>query len=275
MNTESIALLSQLQRATGMEVIDSKQSRPGIVCRNSECEKTQIAWCEAQAELFWMANQLLSTQENERRRIASDLHDGLGQSLTMLKLALDESERLLANGETVKAAESLRQMKVKAQNALDEVRQVAMDLRPPMLDDLGILPTLTWFFRELETVCPRIKVEKNFGVNESSIPNHLKITIFRILQEATSNIIKYAKADCIRVGLGKTQDALHFSIEDNGKGFDFSEVAMRNGSNRGLGLLSMKERANLSGGHCVMDSMLGQGTRILISWQFDKLSGAL
>jgi signal transduction histidine kinase len=274
MNAESIAMISQLNRVTGTGAFDSSSFPAQVGCEDSACGHAQKTWCDSQSELFWMANRILAIQENERRRIASDLHDGLGQSLTMLKFAVAETERLLANGETEKASESLQFLKIRAQNALNEVRQVAMNLRPPMLDDLGILPTLTWFFRELETVCPKLKVEKDIGVDENSIPGHLKIEIFRILQEATSNIVKHAKADLIRFGLGKSDDALHFSIEDNGEGFDFSEVAIRNGSSRGLGLLSMKERASLSGGQCVMDSKLGQGTRICISWEFDKLAEA-
>jgi signal transduction histidine kinase len=222
-----------------------------------------------------MASQLLSIQENERKRIAADLHDGLGQSLTMIKLALAESEQLLVRGAISEASASLRILKHKAHDALEEVRRVAMDLRPPMLDDLGILPTLSWFFRELEAVYHGMKVEKNFGLHENNIPARLKITIFRIIQEATSNIIKYANANLIQVNLKHTGDILHFSIEDNGDGFDPAEVAIRNGSNRGLGLQSMRERAHLSGGNYRIDSMSGQGTRICISWQFDKLSDAL
>jgi signal transduction histidine kinase len=193
----------------------------------------------------------------------------------MIKLALAESEQLLASGSINEASESLRRLKVKAHEALEEVRHVAMDLRPPMLDDLGILPTLSWFFRELESVCQGVTVEKDFSLHESHVPAKLKITIYRIIQEATSNIIKYANADLVRVHLKHTGDALHFSIEDNGDGFDPNEVAIRNGSDRGLGLMSMKERAHLSGGDYTIDSVSGQGTRICISWRFDKLAGVL
>jgi signal transduction histidine kinase len=227
--------------------------------------------CESQSEQRIIAGLLLSIQENERKRIASDLHDGLGQSLTMIKLALAESERLLASGAVAEATDALRRLRMQTHAALEEVRNVAMDLRPPMLDDLGILPTLSWFFRELESVCHGVRVEKEFNLNESSIPARLKITIFRIIQEATSNIVKYANADRIRVQLRKAGDALQFIIEDNGDGFDPSEVAVRNGSDRGLGLLSMKERANLSGGDYLMDSACGRGTRISICWSCDPL----
>jgi len=228
----------------------------------------------AQTELRWMANQLLSVQESERKRIASDLHDGLGQSLTIMQLALAESEKLLEKGAVGEVSESLRQLRCRVRDAMQEMRHVAMNLRPPMLDDLGILPTLSWFFREFEQACQGVRVEKDFSLHESNIPARLKITIFRIIQEATNNIVKYANADLIRVNLKQNGDALHFSIEDNGDGFDPDEVAIRNGSDRGLGLLSMKDRATISGGEYTMDSISGQGTRICICWPFDKLSDA-
>ena len=105
-----------------------------------------------------------------------------------------------------------------------------------------------------------------------SAPRRLKITIFRIIQEATSNIVKYANADLIRISLKKASDALHFTIEDNGVGFDPAGVAIRSGSDRGLGLLSMKERASLSGGAYFMHSVAGKGTRIQVSWQFEDVT---
>jgi len=222
-----------------------------------------------QCEQRWMASQLLSVQENERRRIAADLHDGLGQSLSMLKLAVADAEQLFAKGATREATESLSNLRHKVHEALEEVRQIAMNLRPPMLDDLGILPTLSWFFRELESVDSGVKVEKDFNLQESSIPSRLKVTIFRIIQEATSNILKYAKADLIRVQLRHSGDALHFSIADNGEGFDPREVALRSGADRGLGLMSMRERAQLTGGDCTIHSSAGEGTQISICWRFD------
>ncbi len=235
-----------------------------------ECAKMKEAWCASQTKLRWMANQLLTIQENERKRIATDLHDGLGQSLNMIKFALTETEKLLAAGAVSEASASLQRLKQNVHGVLDEARQISMDLRPPMLDDIGLLATLSWFCRELETTCPAIKVEKDINVLESHVPDQLKITIFRIAQEASSNIVKYAKANRIRITLRKADDVLHFTIEDNGVGFDPEGVAIRTGSDRGLGLLSMKERAGLSGGSYSMKSVQGEGTRIQVSWRFDE-----
>ncbi len=247
----------------------ARKRRIQLCGHKDECAKMKEAWCASQTKLRWMANQLLTIQENERKRIATDLHDGLGQSLNMIKFTLAETEKLLAAGAIGDATESLQRLKLKVHGVLDEARQISMDLRPPMLDDIGILATLSWFFRELETTCPGIKVEKEIGIHESDVPDSLKITIFRIIQEATSNIVKYANANLIKMTLRKADDALHFALEDNGIGFDPSGVAIRSGSERGLGLLSMKERAGLSGGTYLMHSVAGKGTRIQVSWKFD------
>lgn len=277
MYTESMGQSGQFRQVAEKKAHDSASGTyRARTCRDaSECGKEDEANCGPQTELRWMASQLLSIQENERKRIAADLHDGLGQSLTMIKLALAEAEQLLASGAVKEAAESLKRLRLRARDALEDMRHVAMDLRPPMLDDLGILPTLSWFFRELEAVCQGVRVEKDFNLHESSVPGEIKITIFRIIQEATSNIVKYANADLIRVNLRNSGDAIYFSIEDNGDGFDPAEVAIRDGSDRGLGLMSMKERATLSGGDYQMDSVFGQGTRICITWRFDQMPDVL
>jgi len=229
--------------------------------------------CGQQTELQQLSVRLLEVQESERRRIATDLHDVLGQSLTVIKLFLDESVMLLAANETSSAAQSLEQVRLKVKDAFGELRSVAMNLRPAIIDDLGILATLSWFFREFEMACQSMNVEKFFSIHEDSIPVPLKIIIFRIIQEATHNIAKHANASRIRVTLEKSGGAIHLSISDNGDGFDPAAAGKSRSFGKGLGLLSMKERAELSGGTYVMESRVGQGTRINVSWPLSELGG--
>jgi signal transduction histidine kinase len=236
----------------------------------SECGMTTAAWCASQNELQRLSAQMLEIQESERRRIATDLHDVLGQSLVMIKLGVEESLQLLAANETGAAAESLRRLKFRVKDACGEVRRVAMDLRPSTLDDLGILATLSWFFREFGAACQDMIVERDFSIEEGNVPLPLKITIFRIIQEATSNVLKHANASRIRVSLKKTGEALCLSVEDDGDGFDPAETAKYCPLDKGLGLLSMKERAKLSGGQYELASEPGQGTRICVLWPLDN-----
>lgn len=222
--------------------------------------------CASQNELRRLSAQILTIQENERHRIATDLHDGLGQSLTMIRLGLEECTSLLGSNANNEAKESLQRLRSQVRDAFEELRRVAMDLRPSTLDDLGILATLSWFFREFENSCHCTKIEKHLLVRESDIPAPLKITIFRILQEAISNIVKHAKAGIIQVTLQKEGSVLQLSIEDNGQGFNPAGLVCNCPHDKGIGLLSMKERAGFSGGIFQLDSAIGRGTRINVCW---------
>ncbi len=222
--------------------------------------------CGYQEELRQLSAQLLTIQESERQRIAADLHDGIGQSLSLIKLSLESVMQQLTSGENKKAAQSLKQLTRKVKETMAELHRTTMDMRPSMLDDLGIIPTLSWFFREFESASRGRKIERDIGIAESDVPVLLKTTIFRILQEAVNNIVKHADADLIRISLRKTGGTLHLSIEDNGRGFDLAAVSVRRCSGHGFGLLTMKERARSSGGTFDMKSSR-EGTRIFIAWQ--------
>jgi len=236
--------------------------------------KTEQALRGSREELRQLSGMLVSIQEDERRRIALDLHDGLGQSLSLIKLAMENTVEQMASGAGDAALDSLQQVIPRLREALLEVRRVSTELHPAILEDLGLLPTLSWFFREFEAVCGHIAVEKALGVSEQDVPSPLKITIYRILQEATSNVIKHSGARRLRVSLQRDDDGLHLSIEDNGRGFDPKKVCAEcsgcsTGACRGIGLVSMKERVTLSGGNYRLESSPGFGTRILASWPIE------
>jgi signal transduction histidine kinase len=230
---------------------------------------------KSREELRRLSGLLVSIQEDERRRIAMDLHDGLGQSISLIKLSIENSARLLAAGATQEAGESLQRLIPRIDEALADVRRVSTELRPLILDDLGILPTLSWFFRELEAVAGGMVVEKMLNVAEHDVPVPLHITLYRILQEAIHNIVKHAAADRVRVRLDRINDALHLVIEDNGRGFDPDSVKFVEGQTRGLGLLSMKERASFSGGTYYLNSTPGKGTFIEVSWPAGKCPASI
>ena len=235
-------------------------------------EQDMTAWVESdvalrrsQEELQRLSSELLDVQERERRRIAADLHDVIGQSLSFIKLSIESAARLVDQGEAQAASGALKALGGKVKDALVEVQRVSMNLRPSTLDDLGILATLSWFFREFEATCRHIRVDKCIAVKEESIPPLLKTTIFRILQEATANIVKHAGADHMRVTLNHVGDVIELSVEDNGQGFDPTQSSSRGGRHC-LGLHSMQERARLSGGTYAIESAVGHGTRIRACW---------
>jgi len=232
----------------------------------SEWTSTTAALRITQNELLRLSAQHMTIQENERRRIASDLHDGLGQSLGLVISSLENMAELLSRGEPEKAAECLQRLNPKVRDTLDELRSIAMNLRPATLDSLGILATLSWHLREIEAACPGITMERRFEVDESDVPNCLRTPIFRILQEAGSNAIRHGGADRVTVRLSRVQGVLELSIEDNGKGFESRSATGRNRLNRGIGLQSMRERAELSCGIFEISSAPGKGTRVCVKW---------
>ncbi|HTY99744.1 MAG TPA: ATP-binding protein [Rhodocyclaceae bacterium] len=278
---QSALLANDGRRVPTTQVVIAHRNPDGTPKGYSIVEENMTAWVEAaaalrksQEETQRLSAQLLEVQENERRRIAADLHDVIGQSLSLIKLAIDNAARMAAQGEGKAVGEALHHLGGKVKEALTEVQRVSMNLRPSTLDDLGILATLSWFFREFEATCRHIRVEKAFTVAEASIPPPLKTTIFRILQEATANIVKHADASQVRVGLTSADGALELTIEDNGIGFDPASLAS-NGGRHGLGLRSMQERTRLSGGSYALESTAGQGTRIRARWPLEPAPTAL
>lgn len=233
---------------------------------DSQRSLVAAALVHSKEELRRLSHRMVSVQEDERKRIALDLHDGLGQSLSLIKLCLENSGRLLAAGATSEAGEALRQLIPRVGDALSEVRRVSSELRPPILDDLGILATLTWFFREVQSLVAGVSVEAEIALQERDVPSRLHITIFRIVQEAFHNILKHAQATHVRVKLHRIDATLHLLIEDNGIGFDPDTITWTDLDSPGLGLLSMKERAFVSGGTYHLRSAQGEGTCIWATW---------
>jgi len=152
------------------------------------------------------------------------------------------------------------------QATIEEVRRISMDLRPSILDDLGILATVSWFCREFQAVYTGIRVNATISLEENDIPERLKITIFRIIQEALNNTAKHSQADTVDVSLIKRDNAIELTVSDNGVGFDVQEALQREDSTRGMGLASMEERTDISGGCFSIDSVRGVGTLIMSTW---------
>jgi signal transduction histidine kinase len=134
------------------------------------------------------------------------------------------------------------------------------DLRPAVLDDLGILPALNWFCREFEKTYSHIRVEKQTEVSESLVADALKTPIFRLTQEALNNIARHSGASLVTFSLVKVNSRIALTIRDNGRGFDLDEAV------KGLGLSTRKERTELSGGEYRLESARGKGTVLSASW---------
>jgi signal transduction histidine kinase len=141
-----------------------------------------------------------------------------------------------------------------------------MDLRPSVLDDLGLLATISWFCRRFRTIYPGIRVEQEISLQESEVNQLLKVVMFRVIQEAMNNIAKHSRASLVRLSLRKSDNRMELAVKDNGRGFVPETALDMESSERGLGLTSMRERVELSGGAFSIESRQGAGTAIRASW---------
>ena len=238
----------------------------GIVSDLTKRRKAEDALRESGKELRILSNQLLSAEEKERKRIASELHDGIGQALSAIKFSVENSLRQLRDSPVQSELESLQAIIPLTQKTIEEVRRIVKDLRPSILDDLGILATINWFCREFQKVYTSIRIESKIDVQENNIPSALKTVIYRILQEALNNIAKHSLADLVTLSLIEKANRIILIVSDDGVGFDVSKTISRTPSRRGFGLASMSERAGLSGADFQITSDTGKGTTIRVEW---------
>ena len=213
-----------------------------------------------------LQDQLQACQECERTRIAADLHDSIGSSLSAIKFALEDAIKRIQVDATQVTVEPLTRVASELKTAIDEVRRIAMNLRPSILDDLGIVATIGWYCRELEGCYQHVRVVKQIGAKEKDIPDSLRTTIFRILQEAANNALKHGAADRIEIALHQDDGEIRLAVEDNGKGFDILEVQAEASFDRHFGIASMRQRAQCSSGKLVIKSSPGAGTLISVAW---------
>jgi PAS domain S-box-containing protein len=239
----------------------------GIVQDMTKRRKAEEALRESDKELRILSNQLLSAEEKERKRMARELHDGIGQALSAIKFSIENSLRGLRSSPYETELKSLEAVIPLTQKTIEEVRRIVKDLRPSILDDLGILATITWFCREFQNVYGNIRINRELGIQETDIPSPLKTVIYRILQEALNNIAKHSQADRVNLKLQKTSAGIELMVGDNGTGFNLTRAMSLNPSRRGFGLASMRERAQLSGGEFEISSEPGDGTTIGVTWK--------
>jgi two-component system, NarL family, sensor kinase len=215
---------------------------------------------------------LLHSQEMERKRVANELHDSIGQMVGNLRFGIAIALDMVRTGNSPDAETMLAGLGDQAKQAVDEVRRIAMGLRPAILDDLGIGRTLSWFFREFRAVHPDLTVSTDIAVGVEDIPVPLSTVIYRVIQEACNNVIRHAGASELQVTLHRLTQSIHLRVEDNGRGMPQLSQPCR----QGLGLHSMRERVEFAGGHFCLESRPGGGTCIVADWPFsvDSLASA-
>lgn len=203
---------------------------------------------------------IVNAQEEERRRIARELHDDISQALTALIFSAEEGLELSKASEIKQRLEIMREL---MQNTLDGIHQIIFNLRPSMLDHLGLLPAIRWFAEShLEPKNVRVIIKQETPINRLS--PELETAIFRVVQEAINNIARHSAARNVELKMWLMQDQLCVDIFDDGIGFEINSVTISPDSGRGLGLLGMEERLELLNGELTIEAAPGAGTRISI-----------
>jgi signal transduction histidine kinase len=218
---------------------------------------------EQQEALRSYAEQVLKAQEEERLRLSRELHDGAVQDLVALNQRL-ELYRHAMRDETSTAEERLEEAQALAQKSVVELRRMSNNLRPSILEDLGLVPALRVMVRELGEQLRQARVDFEIVGEEARLPQEMELTVYRIAQEALSNVRKHAtSAGRVSVGLVFDDPELTLVVEDNGPGFDASQssVLLQNGH---LGLAGMAERARLIGGELSVESAPEKGTTVVL-----------
>jgi PAS domain S-box-containing protein len=230
-----------------------------------ECQRIETDLRKSQTSLQHLSIELLNAQEKERKLVAGEIHDSIGSSLSAIKFKV-ETTLAEVSKKSPETATALQNIIPIVQGAIDEARRIQMNLRPSILDDLGILATIKWFCRQFESTYSRIRISQNINIQEREVPDALKTVIFRVLQEGLNNIAKHSNAKMVMLLLRKTGQGVQLVIRDNGEGFDVSKAQFSNGAAHGLGLKNMRERTEVAGGSLVIESTRGKGTTIRASW---------
>jgi signal transduction histidine kinase len=224
--------------------------------RTAELRGANAGLLEAKLRLRDLSSQLITAQEKERRHIARELHDETGQSLTIIRMHLMDVVHG-AEGAAARMPDCIRVV----DEAIAQIRQMALTLRPTMLDDLGLVDALQWVLEQQSKPAgwhSALEVE-DIG---RELPSEIQTACFRIAQEALTNAARHARASEVKLSLCMIGDDLQLTVSDNGAGFDLDRYRLPEERKRHFGLISMTERAGLAGGSLDIDTAPGEGTRI-------------
>ena len=203
----------------------------------------------------------IKVQEEERRRIARELHDEVGQSLTGLIMSLDALEQTVSGDGREQLRRHLTEARDIASGTLQEIRRVIFDLRPTLLDDLGLAAAVDWYVKTSLSKAGIQPVVRAGGL-DTRLPQRLEVALYRLVQEAVTNVIKHSYARQCTVSVTRTDGSVETVVEDDGRGFDPDKIS-RAGEEH-LGIVGMQERVRSLGGQFAIDSRPGGGTRVRI-----------
>jgi signal transduction histidine kinase len=252
-------------RSRTQELTEANRSLRDEITRRRESE---ISLLRSQRELGELSNQLVDAQELERKRIAQDLHDSVGQALTAIKYSLENAGVLLERERSVEAATLIETSARRVREVLVDVRNISMNLRPAVLDDLGAASAIRYLCREWNETYTGVVLTTDIEVDDGQIPDTLGIDVFRSVQELLNNVARHAHAAKVRVGMVLKDACLSVLVSDDGDGFDPVRPGAAPGAivRESRGLRGLRERTERLGGAYRIDSTPGQGTAVRLEW---------
>ncbi len=231
-----------------------------VEVRTAELAKSNMSLRREIAERRRLSYRFLNAQENERRRIALELHDELGQDLSVLKLQFEALKRQLLQSKIV-LQDPIETISTVLGQTIDNVRRISHELIPSVLVDLGLAPALRWLI-QLLAAHSKIEISSNIRISAGLFPTEQQIVIYRIFQEIFNNIRKHSRATQVSIDVRREENKVFFKVKDNGTGFDLERIKSISATEKGLGLEAVEERVKMLDGKFEIFSSMGNGTRI-------------
>lgn len=257
---------------TLVDIHDRKEAEAGLLRAHDELEQRvrdqTASLTESEKQLRLLSSHLLKAQEKERRRISAELHDELGQCLTVLKLMIRSIEMKLGQDQQAvrRECESVRSH---VDRVIADVRRLSHDLSPELLEGLGLTAAIRRMVQDFGRHSG-IRVSLRLGDVERLFSEESKIIVYRVVQEALTNIGRHANADRLRVALEERRGSVFLRVEDNGIGFDSGTLEQESDGQRRMGLTTMKQRIGMLGGKLRVESRASRGTRITANISLDR-----
>lgn len=241
-----------------------EELRSEVAARQKVTEELKVS----QDNLRCLSLRMLETQEQERKRISMELHDEVGQNLSLLRVRIGTLRRNIpeARKDLISECQELSQF---VKQILEDSRRMSRELSPRLVEDLGLSAALRWLVEEAGKHL-NIQTDINIGDIDFLLPGVTRVWVYRIFQEAISNITKHADASDVTVIAKKDGDVVSFNIKDNGKGFDLERITGLDATEKGLGLATMEERVKMMGGRFSLFSKKGEGTDVGFSLPIHK-----
>jgi two-component system NarL family sensor kinase len=209
-----------------------------------------------------LSSRIIEAQESERRRVARDLHDGINQILSSIQFRLKSTEEKESTKKNPLVKE-IGEARILLEEAIQEVRRISQNLRPSILDDLGLIAAVRSVCDEFMERC-KVQIDTEFAGLAHRLPDNIELVLFRTIQESLNNVEKHSGATHVDLQIIQKDEYVEALIRDNGRGFDYISLAEKRKKHRGLGLDGMKERVTYLGGTVEVTSKVHRGTEILI-----------